>query len=71
MWVGGSLEASPQLTVAPLGVFKPNYVGLPISGADVAAFEGTHVYPWVQWVSFGVKGRAGYERVLEQCGGNA
>jgi long-chain acyl-CoA synthetase len=41
----GLTEASPQLTVAPLGVFKPNYVGVPLDGTEVAAFEGERRLP--------------------------
>ncbi|PSO09202.1 hypothetical protein B9Q04_01675 [Candidatus Marsarchaeota G2 archaeon BE_D] len=63
----GLTEASPQLTVAPLGVFKPNYVGLPISGADVAAFEGDKRLPMGAVGELGVKG----EQVMKGYWNNA
>ncbi len=52
----GLTEASPQLTVAPLGVFKPNYVGVPIGGADVAAFEGDTRLPMGEVGELGARG---------------
>ncbi len=52
----GLTEASPQLTVSPLGVFKPNYVGVPISGADVAAFDGDTRLPMGAVGELGAKG---------------
>ena len=35
----GLTEASPQLAVAPLGTYKQNYVGLPIVGTKITAFD--------------------------------
>lgn len=35
----GLTEASPQLTVAPLGVFKPDYVGLPLPDTRITALD--------------------------------
>ncbi len=35
----GLTEASPQLTVSPLGVFKEHYVGLPLSQTEVVAMD--------------------------------
>ncbi len=35
----GLTEASPQLTVAPLGVFRPNYVGVPIPNTQVSTVD--------------------------------
>jgi long-chain acyl-CoA synthetase len=35
----GLTEASPQLTVAPLGMFRPNYVGVPIPNTQVLTVD--------------------------------
>ncbi len=35
----GLTEASPQLTITPLGVFKPSYVGVPIKNTLVATVD--------------------------------
>jgi len=35
----GLTEASPQLTVCPLGRYAPNYVGLPLPGTEIMAFD--------------------------------
>lgn len=37
----GLTEASPQLTVCPPGVFRKDYVGLPLPRTEIAAFSGT------------------------------
>ncbi|MEM0120900.1 MAG: AMP-binding protein [Thermoprotei archaeon] len=52
----GLTEASPQLTVAPLGVFKPNYVGVPLSGVEVGAFDGDTRLPLGAVGELGVRG---------------
>ena len=35
----GLTEASPQLTVAPLGIYRQNYVGIPIEDTQVVALD--------------------------------
>ncbi|MGI0068694.1 MAG: class I adenylate-forming enzyme family protein [Nitrososphaerales archaeon] len=35
----GLTEASPQLTVAPFGIFKENYVGKPINGTELVSLD--------------------------------
>jgi long-chain acyl-CoA synthetase len=35
----GLTEASPQLTVCPLGIYKENMVGLPLNGTTIFAFD--------------------------------
>ena len=36
----GLTEASPQLSVAPLGIFKENYVGKPLPGTEIVTVDG-------------------------------
>ncbi|MDG6997291.1 MAG: AMP-binding protein [Nitrososphaerota archaeon] len=38
----GLTEASPQLAVAPLGVFKQSYVGIPLDETEIVALDESH-----------------------------